>query len=111
MTRRLGALLASASLLLGCDRGRGAAADSVAARRGAIQSARDAPASFAIGRAATAEEISAWDLDVNPDGVGLPRDARARRRDTYLRGEVCQLPRQQRRGSGAQSAHRRTRAA
>jgi len=70
--RQLGALLASATLLLGCGRGRSAAADSVAARRGAIQSATDAPASFAIGRAATPEEISAWDLDVNPDGVGLP---------------------------------------
>lgn len=72
MTRALGALLVSATLLLGCGRGGSTATDSVATRRGAIQAAGDGPASFAIGRAATPEEIAAWDLDVNPDGVGLP---------------------------------------
>jgi S-disulfanyl-L-cysteine oxidoreductase SoxD len=30
------------------------------------------PPSFGIGRAATAAEIAAWDIDVGPDGVGLP---------------------------------------
>lgn len=30
------------------------------------------PATLGIGRAATAEEIAAWDLDVNPRGEGLP---------------------------------------
>jgi cytochrome c len=37
-----------------------------------VQPAPPAPASFALGRAPSADEISAWDLDVNPDGVGLP---------------------------------------
>jgi len=32
----------------------------------------DAPARFGFGRAATAEEISAWNIDVMPDGTGLP---------------------------------------
>ena len=32
----------------------------------------DAPARFGFGRAATAEEISAWNIDVMPDGAGLP---------------------------------------
>jgi cytochrome c len=32
----------------------------------------DAPASFDFGRAATAEEIAAWNIDVTPDGTGLP---------------------------------------
>jgi cytochrome c len=27
---------------------------------------------YGFGRPATAEEIAAWDIDVNPDGVGLP---------------------------------------
>jgi S-disulfanyl-L-cysteine oxidoreductase SoxD len=40
--------------------------------RGQVRAAADPPASFAIGRAASAEEIAAWDLDVNPAGVGLP---------------------------------------
>src|SRR5439155_3656892 len=30
------------------------------------------PASFGIGRPATPAEIAAWDIDVGPDGVGLP---------------------------------------
>jgi cytochrome c len=30
------------------------------------------PASFGIGRTATAEEIAARDIDIGPDGVGLP---------------------------------------
>src|SRR3989442_1074935 len=41
------------------------------------------PARFGLGRAATAAEIKAWDIDVMPDGDGLPHaaargDARAR---------------------------------
>jgi len=30
------------------------------------------PATFGIGRPATSAEIAAWDIDVGPDGVGLP---------------------------------------
>lgn len=55
----------------------GAAACSAPGGEGA--SARDAvgapiaaPAVFGVGRAATAEEVAAWDLDVNPKGEGLP---------------------------------------
>jgi cytochrome c len=32
----------------------------------------DAPARFGFGRAATPGEIAAWDIDVMPDGTGLP---------------------------------------
>jgi len=38
---------------------------------------------FQLGRSATAEEISAWDIDVRPDGVGLPEG-----RGTVADGEV-----------------------
>ena len=31
-----------------------------------------APATFGIGRAASPAEIAAWDIDVGPDGAGLP---------------------------------------
>jgi cytochrome c len=31
-----------------------------------------APEQFGFGRAATPEEIAAWDIDVMPDGTGLP---------------------------------------
>jgi len=30
------------------------------------------PGSFGLGREATPEEIAAWDIDIRPDGVGLP---------------------------------------
>ena len=30
------------------------------------------PATFGFGRAATTAEIAAWDIDVGPDGAGLP---------------------------------------
>ena len=32
----------------------------------------DAPGTFDFGSAATAEEIAAWNIDVMPDGTGLP---------------------------------------
>jgi cytochrome c len=38
---------------------------------------------FHLGRAATADEIAAWDIDVRPDGVGLPEG-----RGTAADGEV-----------------------
>ena len=37
-----------------------------------VHAAAALPARLAIGRAATASEIAAWDVDVAPDGHGLP---------------------------------------
>jgi S-disulfanyl-L-cysteine oxidoreductase SoxD len=37
-----------------------------------VQPAPALPARFDIGRAASAEEVAAWNLDVNPKGEGLP---------------------------------------
>jgi len=34
--------------------------------------AEELPASFGFGRDASPEEIAAWDIDVKPDGLGLP---------------------------------------
>jgi cytochrome c len=59
MTRDI-AVLASLLLAIG-----------VAALRGQSQPAQ-APATFGIGREATAAEISARDIDIGPDGAGLP---------------------------------------
>jgi cytochrome c len=36
------------------------------------KAAQKEPARFGIGRPATPAEIAAWDIDVGPDGVGLP---------------------------------------
>jgi S-disulfanyl-L-cysteine oxidoreductase SoxD len=38
----------------------------------AALAAAQAPATFGIGRPATPAEIAAWDIDVGPDGAGLP---------------------------------------
>ena len=49
----------------------GAAAAQSPARSAAPAQAKE-PASFGIGRAATPSEIAAWDIDIGPDGAGLP---------------------------------------
>ena len=46
-------------------------------------SSEDWPASFEFGREATAEEIAAWDIDIMPDGTGLPKGS-----GTVLEGEA-----------------------
>ena len=72
--RHIRTLAALGSVLLaGCTGGEPRGGDgSAVATRGSVQPAPAAPASFALGRAPSADEISAWDHDVNPDGVGLP---------------------------------------
>jgi cytochrome c len=42
------------------------------AAEAAMQGSEGAGEHFHIGRAATAAEVAAWDIDVRPDGVGLP---------------------------------------
>lgn len=49
-----------------------AASDKAAATRPASATSPSAGAVFKLGRAATDEEIAAWDIDVRPDGQGLP---------------------------------------
>jgi S-disulfanyl-L-cysteine oxidoreductase SoxD len=48
------------------------AAQTPATARGSAASRPDTPARLGIGRAATPEQIAAWDDDVMPDGTGLP---------------------------------------
>ena len=43
-----------------------------AAQNAGGDGAESMPESFGFGRAATAEEIAAWDIDIMPDGTGLP---------------------------------------
>jgi cytochrome c len=62
-TRRNGLAVLTTSIVL---------AVAVVAAAGRQQSPTPPPASFGIGRAATAGEIAARDIDVGPDGVGLP---------------------------------------
>lgn len=38
-----------------------------------VASGDDVPGTLSIGRAAGAADISRWDIDVGPDGAGLPR--------------------------------------
>ena len=55
---------------------------------GAKPSAQGA-APFGFGRAATAAEISAWDIAVGPDGRGLPRGQGTARRGAALYAARC----------------------
>lgn len=66
--RPLAAPLAVAALALGC-------AGLPFAESAEAQNAGGAPERFGFGRPATAEEVSAWDIDVRPDGTGLPEGA------------------------------------
>ena len=49
-----------------------AAAQQQAARPATTAAATAAPKPFGLGRPALAEEVKAWDIDVLPDGRGLP---------------------------------------
>src|SRR5262249_22779615 len=44
----------------------------VATAQPPAKSGAKAPAAFGIGRPATPAEIAAWDIDIGPDGTGLP---------------------------------------
>src|ERR1700741_2995233 len=63
-----------------------------------------------LGRAATPEEIAAWDVSIGPDGVGLPpgrgtpKQVRSR-----VRGEMRRLPWRQRSRRAQRSAGGRAR--
>ena len=68
--RRLVAALPVAVLLAG---GAGpASAGGAAAQEPQAGQAPASPERFGFGRAATEAEIAAWDIDVRPDGAGLP---------------------------------------
>jgi cytochrome c len=76
----LGLVVASLAMLTGCDRGPLAErADQRQKALGAgrlpadVRQAPEPPARFAVGRAASAAEIAAWDIDVSPSGAGLPQ--------------------------------------
>ena len=50
---------------------------------------RPSPEAFGIGRAATDEEIRAWDIDVMPDGTGLPRGAATAAQGAEVYAKTC----------------------
>lgn len=64
---------AALGLLAACDGGRERGdAGPPAARPANVRPTPVLPARFGVGRAATPAEVAAWNVDVNPDGVGLP---------------------------------------
>ena len=60
----------------------------LAAAFGVLLAAGAADAKYGIGRAPTPEEIAAWDIDVRPDGRGLPEG-----RGTVAQGEQIYVER------------------
>jgi S-disulfanyl-L-cysteine oxidoreductase SoxD len=77
------ALAAAGLLWLGI----GVASDPVRAQSSVAQPAHSGKR-LSIGRAATAEEIAGWDIDIRPDGHGLPPG-----RGTVRQGEALYLTR------------------
>jgi cytochrome c len=55
------------------------------------QSYADAPATYGFGRAASADEIRAWDTDVRPDGTGLPRGSGTARLGAPIYARKCAM--------------------
>ncbi|WP_293788747.1 c-type cytochrome [uncultured Pedobacter sp.] len=49
------------------------------------------PAKFGFGRKATALEIAAWDIDVRPDGKGLPAGQGDVKKGKILYGQKCAI--------------------
>src|SRR5579871_4504726 len=47
------------------------------------------PARFGFGRTATTSEIAAWDIDVRPDGRGLPHDSGTVRQGAAIYAARC----------------------
>lgn len=60
-----------------------AAAAEAAPVAAAVESAPPSHGAFRLGRVATEDEIAAWDIDIRPDGVGLPEG-----RGTVAQGEA-----------------------
>lgn len=69
MRRARGAPLALAALMAACTTGEGAPEVPGDAT---LLPAPTPPASFGFGEAASEARVAAWDVDVRPDGVGLP---------------------------------------
>jgi len=49
------------------------------------------PAKFGFGRPATAQEIAAWDIDVRPDGKGLPAGQGDVKKGRTLYAQKCAM--------------------
>lgn len=49
------------------------------------------PRQFGFGRAATAEEIKAWDIAISPDGTGLPPGSGTARQGAVLFQQQCAM--------------------
>ncbi len=60
-----------------------------AAQNAGGDGAETMPESFGIGRAATPEEIAAWDIDVMPDGTGLPEGEGTATSGAPIYGRQC----------------------
>lgn len=61
--------------LMGCDARAEGGAEAVSAGLGALASrpaSEPVPSRFSVGRSASAAEVAAWDIDIMPDGTGLP---------------------------------------
>lgn len=56
-----------------------------------VRAAPAPPARFSLGRPASASEVASWDLDVNPDGKGLPGGSGTHAKGAMVYAQKCAL--------------------
>ena len=61
------------------------------ARASDVRPAPAAPARYALGRPAASPEVAAWDLDVNPEGTGLPSGTGTHAQGAAVYAQKCAL--------------------
>ena len=54
-----------------------------------VRPAPESPTRFGVGRAAADSEVAAWDVDVSPDGAGLPQGSGSVTQGTAVYGLKC----------------------
>jgi hypothetical protein len=57
--------------------------------RGVVAASQPLPEGLGIGRLATHDEIALWDIDVRPDGMGLPPGSGTHAQGRALFSELC----------------------
>jgi len=77
----------------GCDRGpladRARRQQSLGNLPADVRPAPEPPPQFGIGRVASDSEVAAWDVDVSPDGVGLPQGSGTPGQGAAVYGAKC----------------------
>jgi cytochrome c len=87
---RLGATLGALLIAAGCDRSGEDPREDIADSKAVEVAAVDRFDHYGLGRSVSAEEVALWDIDVMPDGEGLPEGSGTVDAGRLLYFERCQ---------------------